>query len=162
MLYVIYDPFTPPNAGALSQLSFGITPLNSAPGTLALDFIREMIAGAPMANRADMALLPKPAQDPQDKLKNAVIALLDEAVADSEGAMYVFGSSYADTKGVTGIHDIHMNQGNPPGKFEDDNGIWQDGAIFVNLPASDSWKALFIAFQTESWQTDNSGNPSPS
>ena len=70
-----------------------------------------------------------------------------------------FGSSYADPNGQQGIHDIHMNQGNPKGPFQKDNGIWQDGAIFIELPASGKWIAVFLAFQTESWTTDNSGNP---
>jgi uncharacterized protein YukJ len=159
VLYVIYDPFTPPNPGALQQLPFGITPLDRAPGGPALDYVRETIGGAMMVNRADMTLLPKPTGNQQDQLKNAVISLLNEAVSDPEGAIYAFGSSYADSNGVTGVHNIHMNQGNPSGRFEGDNGIWQDGALFVNLPASNTWKALFIAFQTESWQTDGQGNP---
>ena len=159
VLYVIYDPFTPPNPGALQQLPLGIAPLDSVPGTLALDYVRETIGSSMMVNRADMTLLPKPTQNQQDQLKNAVIALLNEAVADPQGAIYAFGSSYADSNGATGVHNIHMNQGNPAGRFEGDNGIWQDGAVFVHLPAANTWKALFIAFQTESWQTDGQGNP---
>ncbi|HWD97544.1 MAG TPA: DUF2278 family protein, partial [Bryobacteraceae bacterium] len=69
------------------------------------------------------------------------------------------GSSYADPGGQQGIHDIHMNQGNPPGSFEKDNAIWQDGALFLELPATNQWIAVFLAFQTESWMTDNNGNP---
>jgi uncharacterized protein YukJ len=52
-----------------------------------------------------------------------------------------------------------MNQGNPPGSYEQDNGIWQDGMLVFELPASNTWAAIFIAFQTESWSTDNNGNP---
>jgi uncharacterized protein YukJ len=40
-----------------------------------------------------------------------------------------------------------------------DNGIWQDGALFISLPSTSSWTAVFIAFQTESWTTDDSGSP---
>lgn len=159
VLYVVYDPFTPPNPGALEELPLAITPLDPVPGTLALDFVRETVEGSMMVNRADMSLLPDPTQNPQDQLKNAVISLLNQAVADPEGAIYTFGSSFSDSNGVSGVHNIHMNQGNPPGEFESDNGIWQDGAVFVSLPASNTWKAIFIAFQTESWQTDNQGNP---
>ena len=52
-----------------------------------------------------------------------------------------------------------MNQGNPLDNHGQDNGIWQDGALFVNLPAQHTWIAVFIAFQTQSWQTDDQGNP---
>lgn len=75
------------------------------------------------------------------------------------GTIFAVGSAYADSGQVDGIHDIHMNQGNPQGGFRKDNGIWQDGAIFTYLHATDVWTALFIAFQTESWNTDDSGNP---
>jgi uncharacterized protein YukJ len=161
VLYVVYGPFTPPNPGALGDLPFGITPLDAVSGTLALDYVREMVGSEMMVNRADMSLLPEPTQNPQDQLKNAVISLLNEAVKDPDGAIYAFGSSFSDSDGVTGVHNIHMNQGNPPGQFESDNGVWQDGAVFVALPASNAWKAIFIAFQTESWQTDSQGDPLP-
>jgi uncharacterized protein YukJ len=160
ILYVIVNPFTPPGAGNLDQLAIGITALDRVPGGLALDYVREQIGSQPMVNRADMTLLPIPTQQPQDQLKNAVIQLLNQAVADENGTIYAFGSAYSDPNGAKGVHNIHMNQGNPlNGGFADDNGIWQDGALFVNLPAAGQWTALFIAFQTQSWQTDDAGNP---
>jgi len=104
-----------------------------------------------------MALLPKSflAGSRQNDLNNEVVDLLNRAIADANGTIYAFGSSYADSNGVQGIHDIHMNQGNPPGNHDADNGVWQDGAIFINLPAMSTWLAVFIAFQTQSWDTDN-------
>jgi uncharacterized protein YukJ len=39
-----------------------------------------------------------------------------------------------------------------------DNGIFQDGAILINLPAMDTWLAVFVAFQTQIWDTDNNGD----
>ena len=48
---------------------------------------------------------------------------------------------------LDGIHDIHMNQGNPAGGkgggFSGDNGVWQDGALFINLPSKGTWTAVF-------------------
>jgi uncharacterized protein YukJ len=58
-----------------------------------------------------------------------------------------------------------MNQGNPvPGSYARDNGIWQDGALFLQMPSlnpdpAQTWVAISIAFRTESWNTDNNGNP---
>ena len=61
---------------------------------------------------------------------------------------------------MDGIHDIHMNQGNPvAGGFNKDNGVWQDGALLIHLPSKGTWTAVFIAFQTESWSTDSAGDP---
>jgi uncharacterized protein YukJ len=73
--------------------------------------------------------------------------------------IYAFGSAFSDKGKVDGIHDIHMNQGNPKGNHSGDNGVWQDGALFINLPAKGTWTTVFIAFQTESWSTDSAGNP---
>jgi uncharacterized protein YukJ len=117
------------------------------------------VGGEPMVNRQDMSLLPLPTHNPQDQLKNEVIALLNAAVADPGGVMYAFGSSFGDPDGLRGVDNIHMNQGNPPGQFEGDNGTWRDGGLLVNLPAANTWKALFIAFQSQSWRTDDGGDP---
>ncbi len=107
-----------------------------------------------------MSLLPESERigNHATRLENAVDTLLNQTIAD-KGTIFAFGSAYADSGQVDGIHDIHMNQGNPAGSFSKDNGIWPDGAIFTYLPAAGSWTAIFIVFQTESWNTDSSGNP---
>ncbi len=171
VLYAIEENFTPPNLSALEVLPSGMTALASAPGGLALDFVRDQIHGAPMISRAQMTLLPQfrpRGLSEEDRmlsrarasaLQNAVVTLLNMTIADKDGVLYAFGSAYADRGKVDGIHDIHMNQGNPADNHGSDNGIWQDGAIFIHLPSKNTWTAIFIAFQTESWSTDNSGNP---
>lgn len=134
--------------------------LPSAPGGLALDFVREQVNGAAMITLAQMTLLPESVgiRDHATPLENAVDTLLNQTIADG-GTIFAFGSAYADSGEVDGIHDIHMNQGNPIGSYSQDNGIWQDGAIFIYSPSAQAWTAIFIAFQTESWNTDSSGNP---
>ena len=175
VLYVIHEGFVPPDGAGLLALPMGMTKLESAAGGLALDFVRSMVDGAPMVTREEMTLLPQ--LRPQglseearimnrvrsSALQNAVVTLLDMTIADKDGVIYAFGSAYADKGKVDGIHDIHMNQGNPlsgAGKGHGgDNGVWQDGALLIHLPAKGSWVAIFIAFQTESWSTDGVGNP---
>ena len=159
VLYAIVNGFTPPDPSALSALSEGITGLGSEPGGLALDFVRQRIAGKPMITKAQMTLLPKAAVDRVRALalENAVVALLNAAVADPSATVYAFGSAFSDNGVVDGIHDIHMNQGNPKNNHGADNGIWQDGALFLLIKGV--WTAVFIAFQTESWTTDAAGNP---
>jgi uncharacterized protein YukJ len=174
VLYAIHENFTPPDESALTALSPGMHSLPSTPDGLALDFVRTTIDGEPMISKAGMTLLPKVqikgggSKSPEDAmmhkaraaaLKNAVITLLDMTIADKDGVIYAFGSAYSDSGKVDGIHDIHMNQGNPLKNHGADNGIWQDGALFIHLPAKQTWTAVFIAFQTESWQTDDQGNP---
>jgi uncharacterized protein YukJ len=161
VLYVVDHAFEPPDPASLVALATGMTPLGSAPGGLALDFVRETVQGAPMVDKASMALLPTtfPAGHRHNDLHNEVVDLLNRAIADADGTLYAFGSAFADSGKVDGIHDIHMNQGNPRNNHGEDNGIWQDGALFVNLPAQKTWIAVFIAFQTQSWTTDGHGDP---
>lgn len=155
VLYFINQSFTPPDAGALDGLAVGMTQL-TVQGNPAIDYVRSTANGRPIVTLAEMQLLPLPGQTASSNLQNAVIQFLNQAIADDNGTIYAFGSQYTDG---TGIHDIHMNQGNPPGNYEQDNGIWQDGLLVFELPASGTWAAIFMAFQTELWNTDNNGNP---
>ena len=75
---------------------------------------------------------------------------------DSTVTVYGFGFLFQPKE--DGLHETHMNQGNPIGNHNQDNGVWQDGALFVNLPSQNTWIAVFIAFQTQVWTTDNNGN----
>jgi uncharacterized protein YukJ len=177
VLYAIEEGFTPPDVAGLLALPMGMTALKSEPGGLALDFVRSTVNGAPMISKAQMTLLPQAsakggkgsAEEQMIRsakaaaLQNAVVTLLNMTIADKDGVIYAFGSAYADSGKVDGIHDIHMNQGNPVGGknggFSGDNGVWQDGALLIHLPSQGTWTAVFIAFQTESWTTDSAGNP---
>ena len=171
VLYAIEENFTPPDEAGLLALPMGMTSLQSAPGGLALDFVRSQVSGKPMITREQMTLLPQVrskglseeermlSRARASALQNAVVTLLNMTIADKNGVIYAFGSAYADGGKVDGIHDIHMNQGNPVKNHGGDNGIWQDGALMIHLPSQGTWTAVFIAFQTESWDTDASGNP---
>lgn len=170
VLYDIEQSFTPPDIAGLNALAAGITSLASQPNGLALDYVREQIDGQPMITQASLTLLPEAIGplsqgSPAAALSDAITALISQAIADGNATLYVFGSAYADGGTIDGIHDIHMNQGNPvPGSYAADNGIWQDGAMFIQIPSLNSnpaltWVAVFIAFQTESWNADSSGDP---
>jgi uncharacterized protein YukJ len=161
VLYTVDHAFQPPDGAALDKLATGMTRLDSQPGGLALDFVRETVGGIPMVEKSAMSLLPKVfnAGNRHNDLNNEVVDLLNRAIADANGTIYAFGSAFADGGQVDGIHDIHMNQGNPAHNHDQDNGTWQDGALFVNLPAqNNAWIAIFIAFQTQSWSTDDKGD----
>jgi uncharacterized protein YukJ len=161
VLYTVDHAFVPPDPASLLALAAGMHPLNIAPGGLALDYIRSTAGGQPMVEKSSMTLLPEtfPAGARHNDLNNEIVDLLNRAIADANGTIYAFGSAFADGGVVDGIHDIHMNQGNPVNNHGGDNGIWQDGAVFMNLPAQNTWIAIFIAFQTEVWSTDANGNP---
>lgn len=161
VLYAILSDFTPPNPAGLLALTPGVHALPSAPGGLALDFVREQIAGKPMITLAQMTKLPAGLALTMEAnpMLNAVDTLLNQAIAQKE-TIFAFGSTFPSSGKVTGIHDIHMNQGNPSaGGHSGSNGVWQDGGLFLYQPTTKVWTAVFIAFQTESWKTDGAGNP---
>ena len=152
VLYAILQNTEPPNAGALLALPGGHNP----PDGIALDYVRLMIDGAPMITKDEMTLLPV---GNNSDMQDQISAVVNQAIEDEGGQVYAFGSYFSDSNGQKGIHDIHMNQGNPPGSFEKDNGTFQDGALFVYLPGTSTWISVFIAFQSQSWNTDQLGNP---
>ena len=52
-----------------------------------------------------------------------------------------------------------MNQGNSGGWMRD-NGVWQDGGMLIHFPSDDRWVAIFLAFQSQTFHTDDkTGNP---
>lgn len=51
-------------------------------------------------------------------------------------------------------HDIHMNQGST-GSFKRTNGVWQDGGMLIHFESEDRWVAVFLAFQSQCWHTDD-------
>ena len=170
VLYAIEEGFTPPDEAGLLALPMGMTALQSAPGGLAMDFVRSQVDGRPMITREQMTLLPQMRSKGSEEermlararasaLQNAVVTLLNMTIADKDGVIYAFGSAYAAQGKLDGIHDIHMNQGNPVNDHSNDNGAWQDGALLIHLPSKGTWTAVLIAFQTQLWTTDSSGSP---
>ena len=72
--------------------------------------------------------------------------------------IYVFGAPY--TYGGNGVHDIHMNQGDPPGsQWYPANGIWQDCCVIADKPGEDKLFGYFGKFVNQSLNTNNNGNP---
>jgi uncharacterized protein YukJ len=78
--------------------------------------------------------------------------------------VYGFGFLFEPEK--DGLHETHMNQGNPkPAKgskvrdHSNENGVFQDGAVIVEVDGK--FQALFVAFQTQLVPTDNRGRPIP-
>ena len=159
VLYAIEENWVAPDQAALTALPAGITSLAGKDADPAIDYVRSMVGGQPLITRAQMTELALPGKTAAQNLQNAVIQYLNQAVADKDGVIYAFGSLY--TTG-NGIHDIHMNQGNPASDHASDNGIWQDGLLVFSMPnataAAPQWVAIFLAFQDEVWTTDDSGN----
>ena len=68
----------------------------------------------------------------------------------------VFGEPF--TTGL-GMHNVHQNQGDPPGsQWWDENGIWQDGATVVRR-ADGTYSAFVSKFTSQAYDTDAGGHP---
>jgi hypothetical protein len=97
---------------------------------------------------------------------------VQRAMADERAMIYAFGETwgpeqkadkYFGFKPGQGIHDIHFNQGNPPGPFAGSNGSYQDGGLIFEFPEEGKptqWVAVFLKFQSQAWHTDDqAGTP---
>jgi uncharacterized protein YukJ len=159
LLYYADEAFDHPVLTALPGLPDGFSVLPDTPGQSALDFIR-----GNLFDRASMRPLPPQAPGPDNDLADKLHHYVDRAAADPTARLYAFGERWGPEKGKpdaifgftpgNGVHDIHMNQGNT-GRFTRDDGVWQDGGLLLHFPAAQQWVAVFLAFQSQSWHTDD-------
>ena len=159
LLYLVVEDFSHPVTAQLEALGSGWHPLAPGADGPHLDFIR-----GNLFDRARMRLLPPALAGPDNDLADLLDGWLARAVADPAATVFAFGQRFGPEAGVAdkvfgftpanGVHDIHMNQGNA-GRFAQDNGVRQDGALLVHFPAQSRWVAIFLAFQSQSWHTDD-------
>jgi uncharacterized protein YukJ len=159
LLFIVVEDFRHPLTERLTSLAEGFTGLPGRPGTAALDFIR-----GNLFNRPDMRLLPSSLPGPDNDLSDRLAHYVDRARAEPDAVVYAFGERWGPEHGEpdkifgfepgNGVHDIHMNQGNDPGHRGDD-GVWQDGGLVLRFPSTDQWVAIFLAFQSQAWHTDD-------
>lgn len=100
----------------------------------------------------------------------AVQALQSQLSANPE-RLFVFGEPFTDAaplvedgvESQNGMHNVHMNQGDPPvspdGRdHQADDGTWQDGAT-IFLGRDGSLTAFCSKFVTQTFDTDDQGLP---
>ncbi|MFD7835294.1 DUF2278 family protein [Streptomyces sp. NPDC059761] len=164
LLYLADDDFRHPVTELLPPAGSGWKALVSQAGKASLDFIR-----GNLFDPASMRMLPPDVEGADNDLADLLDHYVQRAIADPAATLYVFGQRFGPEANIAdkvfgfrpgnGVHDIHMNQGNS-GRFRSDNGVWQDGALFVHLPSENRWVAIFLAFQSQAWHTgDNTGHP---
>jgi uncharacterized protein YukJ len=158
LLYLVDDNFRHPVTTGLRALPDGFTALASRPDSGALDFIR-----GNLFNRRDMKPLPHNVPGPDNDLNEKVDFQVRRARRDPAARIYAFGARWGPEDAPdkifhfapgNGIHDIHMNQGNDR-KHRGDDGVWQDGALLLQFPGEDRWVAIFLAFGSQAWHTDD-------
>jgi uncharacterized protein YukJ len=159
LLYRVVEDFRHPITLALPAAGSGWTVLPPAPGGANLDFIR-----ANLFDPASLRLLPPELAGPDNDLADLLDHYIQRARQDTDVHLYVFGERWGPEEAVAdkifgflpgnGVHDVHMNQGNN-GAFSRDDGVWQDGGVLVHFGADDRWVGIFLAFQSQSWHTDD-------
>jgi uncharacterized protein YukJ len=147
---------------SLQELAVGFNKLPSTPDGLAMDYVRGGIV-SPKKMEEVPPDEPGADNDLKDRMEDAVVKAMDK-----DGAVvYAFGAKWGPEKTKpdqyfkfipgNGIHDIHMNQGNS-GTYMKDNGVYHDGCIIFSYP-NGKWLAFFFAFQSQTFDTDEVGNP---
>lgn len=165
VLFLVLPRFEHPITDKLAQQKIGLHPVQSSPGGFALDYIR-----GNLARPEEFIPLPLSTPGPDNDLNEKLDGYVQQAIADKNALLYAFGAPWGPERNNPdpyfgfspgrGIHDIHMNQGNPPGRFADDNGPWQDGGLLIHFPNNHQWVAFFLKFQSQSWHTDDrTGHP---
>ena len=157
LLYKRIENFNP--STGLTDLDNGVYNLKDSHSQFALDYVRDGVV-----QKSEMEELPYSRVGPNNDLKEKLIPMVEAAISSGSSTFYLFGETWGPetrpdkyfhfTPG-RGIHNIHMNQGSQ-GRFAGSNGIKQDGALHIRQ--DDNWTAIFLAFSTQSWTTDNQGN----
>jgi len=144
-------------------LSNGWHVLASNPASGAIDYIRSPLF------RIRIGCLPiiaSPLFDFLNRMLEAIASRWIDSTGDNaltiletqltgSARVFVFGAPY--TTGL-GVHDIHMNQGDPPGRFQHLDGIWQDGGTIIERPDGELI-AVLTKFETQALNTDENGLP---
>lgn len=157
VLYHVNEDLWHPMCHTVRQLPFGFTTKKQLPA-IGLDYLRSGLFQV-----RDMRPLPCCLPGENNDLNELIEKYLRDAVGNRKVEIYAFGVRWPKTAGrdpdfgfrpAQGVHDIHMNQGNSS-RWRSDDGIRQDGALFIHFLEADRWVALFLAFQSQSFTTDD-------
>ncbi|AIQ12993.1 YukJ family protein [Paenibacillus durus] len=148
LLYLVSEDFHADQITHLPGLPEGFNEITSTDRQIALDYIR-----GGLFDPGKMTELPYRVSGPDNDLNEKVDNYIKEAIS-KRAVIYVFGEPYNNRRGM---HNIHMNQGNHR-DFVGDDGIWQDGGILIHFEEENRWAGMFLAFQSQSWCTDDQGH----
>lgn len=158
LLFLVDDDFRHPIVRTLPSYKHGFTRLRPRRGAAALDYVR-----GDLLRRNEMRPLPANIPGPDNDLSDLLAGYSRRATHEPGAELYAFGEAWGPETNPDrifgfspgyGMHDIHMNQGNRP-EYKNDDGIWQDGGLIFYFPAEEQWVAIFLAFQSQSWDTDD-------
>ena len=117
--FLLRSRFDHPVTAQLAELQAGLHSQPPGPGGIALDYIR-----GNLLHPQEMVPLPAVAGGPDNDLNEKLDHYVQRALSDEDAMVYAFGETWGPEPGKPdkyfgfrpgrGIHDIHMNQGNPP------------------------------------------------
>jgi uncharacterized protein YukJ len=161
--YKIFNNLDAELFSKIAALPDGYTSLSPDASSGALDYIRSPLLGAGGAGSISDGWVVSDGE--------VAVAVLQTQLNAGPLKMYVFGEPFQDPSPMTedgvesqnGMHNIHMNQGDPAKSSDGhdhqaDDGIWQDGAtVFEN--ADGSLTAFCSKFVSQSLNTNDQGLP---
>ncbi|MDW7731082.1 MAG: DUF2278 family protein [Methanolobus sp.] len=156
LLYFIDDDFSHPIISKLEGFDMGFKSLEHQ-RDMSLDYVR-----GGLFDLSSMESLNHNIPGPDNDLNEKIRDYIKTAIA-TEGTVYAFGKRWGPETYLqdscfgfrpgSGIHDIHMNQGNSK-KWKEADAPYHDGGLLIHLPEENRWVALFLAFQSQCFVTD--------
>jgi uncharacterized protein YukJ len=163
LLYIADSDFKSEQVTHLQQLEHGYYPIKKhnvfveehyngcEPKDMAVDYVRCQLFD-PCAMKIYKHNIPNPNNDLTDFLVNHL-----RKAQSNDATIYIYGERFDNP---LGMHDVHMNQGsnshtvhNNGRPLNSSDGVYQDGCILLQY--KNHWEAIFLAFQSQSWCTDD-------
>lgn len=151
LLYIADDNYNADSINILPTLAHGFHKINYRQNInreIAVDYVRSNLF-----NPNGMKVVGHNEPGRFDDLNEFMDHYIRRAMNNELATIYVYGMTFP-----RGVHNVHMNQGN----FlfhRKENDIYHDGCILLHYADSKQWVAIFLAFQSQSWCTDQDGNP---
>ncbi len=157
VMYLTDDNFKHPITQKVKDAKFdwGFTPIAEKAGGVAMDYVRGNLVN--LKNLKSLAN----SNNTHTDLSALLSSYINRVKQTKDAVMYLFGSKFplpnqAANAGSNpyslnpniGLHDIHMNQGSV-GSHASSNASWQDGGVLIHFPTTDTWAAIFLAFETQ-------------
>lgn len=159
LLYFVDDDFSHQITEKLEDLGMGYKRLDNSRRNICLDYVR-----GGLFDVSKMLPLKCDVPGPSNDLNDLIQKYVKKAIITSGSVIYAFGErwgpesflpdSFFGFRPGSGVHDIHMNQGNSK-KWKGDDAPKQDGGLLIHLPEEDRWIAIFLAFQSQCFNTDD-------
>ncbi|PIH55417.1 YukJ family protein [Paenibacillus sp. LK1] len=116
---------------------------------IAVDYIR-----SGLFNPNEMKILPVTISGERNDLYDFIDEYMNKALNNDDAVIYAYGTHFPGRG--KGVHNVHMNQGNTEFSRQE-NGTYHDGCFLIHFKNENKWVAYFLAFQSQSWCTENNG-----